>query len=382
MGFFEPSEEQRALCTEILDFGRSLNQDLLRRDAEAHFDREAWRRCAELGIPGLPMPREYGGAGADLMTTLLAMMALGQGCRDNGLVFSLNAQMWAFQLPVLRFGTEAQRQRYLPPLVRGERIGAHAVTEPAHGSDAMGMRTRARRDGDHYVLDGSKTFVTNGPIADVLLVFATVNPALKALGVTAFLVDRETPGLTLGRPIPKMGIRTSPMGEVTLEGCRVPVSARLGPEGGGASIFNAAMAWERTCIFAAHLGAMERLLEDCIGYARAREQFGVPISRHPEVADKLVDMKVSIEAGRLLLMRAAAAHDAGEDALLEAAIAKLFVSEAHVRQALAAIQVHGGYGYTTEYEVERELRDAVPGTLYSGTTEMQRKIIARLMGLS
>jgi alkylation response protein AidB-like acyl-CoA dehydrogenase len=382
VNFFEPDEEQRALCNAVREFGRSLNEGLARRDAEATFDRAAWRRCAEFGIPGLPLPREYGGSGADLMTTLLAMMALGQGCRDNGLVFSLNAQMWAFQLPVLKFGTEAQRQRYLPPLARGERIGAHAVTEPAHGSDAMGMRTRARRDGDHYVLDGSKTFVTNGPVADVLLVFATVNPALKSLGVTGFLVDRETPGLTLSRPIPKMGIRTSPMGEVVLEGCRVPVSARLGPEGAGASIFNAAMAWERTCIFAGHLGAMERLLEDCVAYAKAREQFGQPIARHPEIADKLVDMKVSIEAGRLMLYRAAAVRGAGGDGLLEAAMAKLFVSEAHVRQALAAIQIHGGYGFTTEYGVERELRDAVPGTLYSGTTEMQRKIIARLMGLS
>jgi alkylation response protein AidB-like acyl-CoA dehydrogenase len=382
VNFFEPSDEQRALCEAVRQFGRTLNEGLAQRDAEGRFDREAWRRCAEFGIPGLPLPREYGGSGADLMTTLLAMMALGHGCRDNGLVFSLNAQMWAFQLPVLKFGTEAQRARYLPPLARGERIGAHAVTEPSHGSDAMGMRTRARRDGEHYVLDGTKTFITNGPVADVLLVFATVNPALKSLGVTGFLVDRETPGLTLSRPIPKMGIRTSPMGEVVLEGCRVPVSARLGPEGAGGSIFNAAMAWERTCIFAAHLGAMERLLEDCVAYAKAREQFGQPISRHPEIADKLVDMKVALEAGRLLLYRAAAARDAGKDAILEAAMAKLFVSEAHVRQALAAIQLHGGYGFTTEYGVERELRDAVPGTLYSGTSEMQRKIIARLMGLS
>jgi alkylation response protein AidB-like acyl-CoA dehydrogenase len=320
------------------------------------------------------------------MTTLLAMVALGHGCRDNGLVFSLNAQMWAFQLPVLRFGTEEQRRRYLPPLCAGERIGAHAVTEPSHGSDAMGMRTRARRirdnGADHYVLDGTKTFITNGPVADVLLVFATVNPALKSLGVTGFLVDRETPGLTLSRPISKMGIRTSPMGEVVLEGVRVPVSARLGHEGSGSAIFNAAMAWERTCIFAGHLGAMERLLEDCIAYAKTREQFGQPIARHPEVADKLVDMKVNIEAGRMLLYRAAAARDGGGDGLLEAAIAKLFVSQAHVRQALDAIQIHGGYGFSTEYGIERELRDAVPGTLYSGTTEMQRKVIARLMGLS
>jgi alkylation response protein AidB-like acyl-CoA dehydrogenase len=231
-------------------------------------------------------------------------------------------------------------------------------------------------------LNGSKTFVTNGPVADVLIVFATVNPDLRSAGVTGFLIERGTPGLTLSKPIPKMGLRSSPMGEVVLEDCRVPTAQRLGGEGAGSAIFSSAMEWERTCIFAAHLGAMERLLEDSVRYAKEREQFGVPIAQHPEIANQLVDMRVSIEVGRLLLLKAASAKEAGQNAMLHAAIAKLFISEAHVRQALGAIQVHGGYGYTTEFGVERELRDAVPGTLYSGTSEMQRKLIARLMGLS
>lgn len=381
MPLWEPTEEQRALAEAVGAFGTTLNEGLARRDAESIFDREAWRRCAELGILGLPIPKAYGGSGQDLFTNVLVMMALGRSCRDNGLVFSLNAQLWAFELPLLHFGTEAQKARYLPAVVRGEWIGAHAVTEPEHGSDAMSMTTRARRDGDGYLLDGAKTFVTNGPVADVFIVFATVNPRLKAAGVTAFLVERDTPGLVVSRPMHKLGIRTSPTGELALEGCRVPASNRLGGEGAGLKIFNSAMEWERTCIFAAHLGAMERLLEDTAAYARARQQFGVPIAKHPEVANALVDMKVSVEAGRLLLYRAVQAKASGEDAVLYAAIAKLFVSEAHVRQALAAIQVHGGYGVTTEFQIERELRDAIPGTLYSGTTEMQRKIIARRMGL-
>lgn len=363
------------------EFGRSLNEGMIERDKDAVFRRDLWQRCAEFGILGLPIPAEFGGSAQDLKTTFAAMMELGYACRDNGLVFSLNAQMWAFELPILNFGTDDQKRRYLPSVVRGERIGAHAVTEPEYGSDAMSMATRAVRDGDFYVLDGTKTFITNGPVADVVLAFATVNRAMKVAGVTAFLVERGTPGMTLSPPIPKMGMRTSPMGEIAFEACRVPVSARLGREGAGALIFNSAMEWERTCIFAAHLGAMKRLFEETVAYAKARKQFGQSISKFESVADKLVDMKIAIEAGELLLYKAAATKDAGQNAILAAAMAKLFVSEAHVKHALAALQIHGGYGYSTEYQIEREVRDAIPGTIYSGTSEMQRKIIARLIGL-
>jgi hypothetical protein len=378
---FTPTEEQQALCAAIRGFAASLNDGLPEREAQARFDRERWRRCAEFGVQGLPIPSAYGGSGQDLTTTLLAMEALGYACRDNGLVFSLNAQMWAFELPLLKFGNEVQKQRYLPRLCSGEIIGAHAVTEPQYGSDAMSMAARAVRDGDFYTLSGSKTFVTNGPVADVFLVFATVDPAMRAAGITAFLVDRDAPGLEVSPPIPKMGLRTSPMGQVTMDGCRVSAASRLGAEGAGVAVFNSAMEWERACIFASHLGAMQRLLEDTIAYARQRHQFGVPISQHPPIADRIVDMKVAIEAGRLLLYQVGALKDSGRDAVLEAAIAKLFVSEAHVRQALDALQIHGGYGYCTEYPIEREVRDAIPGTIYSGTSEMQRKIIARILGL-
>ena len=382
MDLFGVTDEQEALCRSVAEFGASLNEGLSEREERGAFTHELWRRCGEFGLQGLPIPVEYGGSQQSLTNTALAMTALGKACRDNGLLFSLNAQMWAFELPLLRFGTEQQRHRWLPAVCQGALVGAHAVTEPRSGSDAFAMSTRAVRDGDHYVLNGAKTFVTNGPVADVLIVFATLDPALRSAGITAFLIERDTPGLTLSRPIPKMGLRSSPMGEVVLEDCRVPLSQRLGGEGAGTAIFSSAMEWERTCIFAAHLGAMERLLEDSVRYAREREQFGVPIAQHPEIANQLVDMRVSIEVGKLLLLKAASAKEAGKNAMLHAAIAKLFISEAHVRQALGAIQVHGGYGYTTEFGVERELRDAVPGTLYSGTSEMQRKLIARLMGLS
>jgi hypothetical protein len=376
-----PTADERALVDAILAFGRTLNDGLAERDRAAAFDRARWRRCAEMGLLGLPIPPGHGGSGLGLRQTVLAMAALGRACRDNGLVFALNAQLCAVELPLLRFGTEAQRRRFLPGLVSGELLGAHAITEPGAGSDAMAMTTRAVRDGDHYVLDGTKTFVTNAPVADVLLVFATVGSAARAAGVTGFLVERGTPGLGLPDPIPKMGLRTAPMGEVVLEGCRIPVGHRLGAEGAGAAVFGSAMEWERACIFAGHLGAMERLLEDTVAHAKQRVQFGQPISRFEAVADAIVDMKVAIEASRLLLLGVAARKDAGLDATLEAAIAKLFVSEAHVAQALSALQLHGGYGYATEGGVEREVRDAIPGTIYSGTSQMQRRIIARLMGL-
>lgn len=380
--FHNPTTEQRQLCEAVREFGLTLNAGLAEREAAGEFHREGWRRCAEFGIQGLPLPVEYGGTGQDLSTTILAMETLGYACRDNGLVFSLNAQMWSFEAPILRFGTEEQKQAYLPRVCRGEIIGAHAVTEPDFGSDAMSMTSRYRRDGDHYVLDGSKTFVTNGPAADVVLAFATLDPKFRSAGITAFLVERGTPGMSLSQPIEKMGLRTSPMGEVVFDGCRVPVTSRLGGEGTGFAIFNSAMEWERACIFASHLGAMQRLLEETITYAKSRRQFGQPIAAFAPVADKIVDMKVAIEAGRMLLYRVGAIKDDGGSAVLEAAMAKLFISEAHVRQALDALQIHGGYGYTTEYGIERELRDAIPGRIYSGTSEMQRKIIARLLGLA
>ena len=375
------SSSVSALIEAVTRFGKTLNDGLAARDASGTFPRELYRRCGEFGIQGLPVPADYGGSGQDLLTTMKAMEALGYACRDNGLVFSLNAQMWAVQLPVLRFGTEAQRQRYLPALCRGELVAAHAISEPDSGSDVMSMRTRVTRDGENYVLNGAKTFVTNGPAADVVLAFGTVNPAAGVAGITGFLIDRGTPGLTLSAPIPKMGLRTSPMGEAIFENCVVPAAQRVGAEGAGASVFSAAMEWERACIFASHLGAMQRLFEETVEYARTRKQFGESISRFTPISDRIVQMKLDLEIGRLLLYRVAEAKDRGESTVLLAAMAKLFVSEAHVRQALAALQIHGGYGYTTELGVERELRDALPGTLYSGTSEMQRKIIARLLGL-
>ncbi len=380
---FGLTPEQTELRRAVLAFARQyLNQDMEKRDETGTFSLECWKRCAAFGLLGLPMPAEYGGQASSLLTTVLAMEALGQGCIDNGLVFSLNAQMWACQMPILSYGTSTQKQEWLPKLISGEAIGAHAATEPGAGSDIFSLTTRAERVDGGYRINGAKTFSTNAPVAHVALAFAYLPRAGDSQKLlTAFLVPRDAPGVRFGQPMAKMGLRTSPMSEVVFEDCIVPESARLGPEGAGMALFSSAMEWERACIFAAHVGAMERLLEDCTKYARSRRQFGQPIAKFESIANRIVDMKVAIEAGRFLVYYAGWLHGQGKSPIMESAIAKLFVSETHVRAALDALQIFGGYGYMKGYSAEREVRDALAGKIYSGTSEMQRKIIARCLGL-
>ncbi len=380
--YTELSEDRQKLQDAAIAFARgSLGKDMIRRDREGEFDREAWRRCAEFGVLGMPVPAEYGGMGLGLTDLLAVMEGLGRGTRDQGLLFSLNAHLWTNTIPILRFGTDAQKERYLRPLCDGSLIGANGASEPDAGSDIFGLRTRATPDGDHYVLNGAKTFVTNAPVADLFVVYATVNPALGATGITAFIVERGTPGLAVSRKLDKMGLRTSPMAEIVFEDCRLPATQRLGREGRGVPVFECSMEWERGCILASCLGAMERQLEDCLAHARSRKQFGKSIGKFQSVANKLVDMRIRIDTCRPLIYRIGALKDAGRDATMEAAIAKLHISECFVKSCLDAIQVFGGYGYMTEQQVECDLRDSVGSTLYSGTSEIQRNIIARGLGL-
>ena len=379
---FSWSDDQLALRRSIVEFAqRELGEGILADDRSGTLSRSKWRKCAEMGIHGLAVPEAYGGTGHDVLTTVLALEALGYGCADAGLLFAIGAQMWAVQAPILRFGSEEQRRHYLPRLIAGEIIGAHAITEPGSGSDTFSMTATAEKRGEEYVLNGSKTFATNAPVADLFLVFATTNPKRGFMGVTAFLVDKGTPGLTAGKAIDKMGIRTSPMGEVFLSDCVVPVSSRLGGEGNGGTIFTHSMGWERTCILAGAVGAMERQLDTCIAYATQREQFGKAIGKFQSVSNKIVQMKIRFETSRLLLYRAAWLRANGQDATAEVAMAKLCISEAHVASSLDAIQIHGGYGYSAEMGIERDLRDAVGSRIYSGTSEIQHEIIARAIGL-
>ncbi len=383
---FSLSSEQLEFKKSVIKFARGELDSggaaaMRAREKAAEFDWEGWKKCADFGIQALPLPDKYGGLGEDVVTCMLAMQALGYGCRDSGLLFALNSHMWTCEIPILQFGTEEQKQKYLPAMAEGKIVGGHAMTEPDAGSDAYSLRTTAEKKGDSYILNGAKTFISNAPIADVLLIFATTNRKRGWAGITGFLVEKENPGLEISKPLDKLGLKTSPTGEISLEDCEVPASAMLGRVGQGTAIFNVEMEWERSCLFAGHLGAMQRQLETCVEYARDRKQFGKSIGSFQGVSHKLADMKVRIELGELILHKVAWLKSQGKRAHLESAIAKLFVSESYVTSSLDAIQIHGGYGYMAEYEVERDLRDAVGGKLYSGTSEIQRNIIANLLGL-
>jgi alkylation response protein AidB-like acyl-CoA dehydrogenase len=379
---FSLSREQLELRDSVIRFARrELTDDVLQRDAQGEFSPVFWRKCAEFGIQGLPIPEEYGGSGSDALTTIVALEALGYACKDNGLLFSLNAQMWSCEIPILKFGREDQKRRYLPGLSGGSLIGIQAMSEPGSGSDAFSLRTLAEKKGNRYVLNGSKTFITNAPVADVFVVFARTDPARGFAGVSAFVIERGTPGLSVSGAMHKMGLRTSPMGEVVLQDCEVAAESMLGSAGAGLAIFNHSMDWERGCILACAVGTMERQLERCIRYAKERTQFGQPIGKFQAVSHRIVEMKVRLETARLLVYKFGWLKANGKHTVVESAMAKLYLSECFLRSSLDALQIFGGYGFMTEYEVEREVRDAVGSRLYSGTSDIQRNIIAGGLGL-
>jgi alkylation response protein AidB-like acyl-CoA dehydrogenase len=379
---FSWTEEQEELHRAVVAFARAELESSTRNGAGASDDlRRRWAKCAQFGILGLPFAQEYGGLDAGPLSAALAMEALGFGCQDAGLVFALSAQMWSVQMPLSRFGSEQQKRLYLSRLCSGEIIGGHAMSEPHSGSDAFSLRTTATRDGRFYVLNGTKTFVTNAPFADLFVIFATTDASQGFFGVTGFILERETSGLTVGPPLEKMGLQTAQMAEVYLTDCMVDESCRLGPEGQGAQIFRDSMDWERSMILAGQVGAMARQLEQAVEYAQARRQFGKPIGKFQAVSHKLADMKVRLETCRLLLYKAAWLKQRGEQSEAASALAKLYISEAAVLSALDAIQVRGGYGYMSECDVEVALRDAVGGRIFSGTSEIMRNIIAYDLGL-
>lgn len=379
---FAWSQQQLEQKAAAIAFAKKvLCADVSEHDRNEIFSHDRWKQCAEFGVLGLSFPESYGGTGADILTTMLIMEGLGYGGKDNGLLFAINAQMWAVQHPILTFGTEVQKARYLPRLIAGELIGAHGISEPDSGSDAYSLRTRATQVDGGYRLSGAKMFVTNAPVADLAIVFASTAPEKGSWGVSAFLIERGTPGFTFGKNIEKMGLRTAPMGELILQDCFVPEENRLGPEGIGAHIFNSSMEWERACILGSYVGVMEQQLEQCVSYARSRKQFGQPIGKFQSISNRVATMKVRLETARLLLYQTAWLKKQGKPAQMEAAMAKLYLSEVFVESSMDAMRVHGGYGYTTELGIERDLRDALGGIFYSGTSDIQRNIIARHLGL-
>ncbi|NQX88523.1 MAG: acyl-CoA dehydrogenase family protein [Halioglobus sp.] len=380
---FELSEEQNILRNSIIKFAESeLNQDVQRRDHDHAFDRGLWKKCADIGVLGLPIPEKYGGSGVDPVTTAVSLEALGYGCKDGGLNFSICAHLLGCAIPIWKHGSDEQKDAFLPGLCDGSLISVNAMTEAETGSDSFAMNTRAEACEEGYRINGTKTFCSNGPVADLALVYA-ISDKEKGYhgGVTAFLVPKKSSGFNVGQTFDKMGLRTSPISELIFEDVVVPQEYVLGGIGGGSIVFADAMNWERALLVACHVGTMERLLDVTVEYARTRRQYDQTIGKFQAVSHRIADMKVRLEASRLLTYAAASGLEITRAVGRDAAIAKLYTSEALIQTTHDAVQIMGGYGFMTENDVERSLRDAVASTIYSGTSDVQRNIIARWLRL-
>jgi alkylation response protein AidB-like acyl-CoA dehydrogenase len=378
---FDWTDDHLELRRSAVEFAsRQLVEGVAERDREGAFLRELWDACAEFGLQGILVPEEWKGSGHDLLSAVAVLEGIGFGARDNGLVFSVAAHAASCEGPLSAFGSPAQKDEWLPRLADGTAIGATGVTEPDSGSNVLALATTAVQSQGDWILNGSKTFVTNAPVADLFVIYARTGGSGFA-GLSCFLIPRDTNGLVIGPPMEKMGLRTSPMSQVYLEDCRVPASAVVGGVGSGAMVFNQTMDVERLLVMAPAIGVMERLLERCVDHARQRTSGSVPIGKHQSISHRIADMEVELEAARLLLYRAAWQRMRRGTATRESALAKLAVSEAYVDSCRSAVQIFGGYGYMVDYELERELRDALATTLYVGTSEIQRNLIAGLRGL-
>ena len=382
---FALSDEQVAFRDAVERFGRDVLVPNWSHEADANnvFLTDSWKAMGDFGILGLPFPEEYGGSGASAVDTCLAGEALGRAGVDAGTTLSMGAHTILCGVPVWKLGTVEQKRRYLPGLTSGELIGGFCLTEPGSGSDAAAMKTRAVRDGDEWILNGSKTWITNGPTGDVFVVTAVTAPDAtpKAFGISTFLVEASTPGFRVGKKLDKLGCRTSPTSELYFDDMRVPASALLGPENMGfALVGKLILGWERTCLMAPALGGLWHGLATACRYMHQREQFGRPLAKFQALQEKIADMRVAYEVSWGLLYRVADLLDRDEPVMVEAAILKTYLSEASVKMAEEVIQIHGGYGYSKEYLVERSWRDSKVGTIGAGTSEIQRGIIARAIG--
>lgn len=381
---FDISPEHLALKESVAQFAAErLQDDVIPRDRDGIFPETFWKTCSDHGIQGMASSSNFGGKSdrLDLLGSIMAIETLGQNCRDAGFILALNAQMWTVQLPILQFGTDQQKERFLKPMATGEKKGVHGLTEAEAGSDIFSMKTTAKKVDGGYVLNGTKRFITLGPLADLALVFASTHPELGQWGISAFIVEAGTEGFKRGPVLQKMGLRTVPFGELYFEDCFVPEDQRLGKEGVGFSICQHSLEYDRCCMLAGKLGAMQRQLDESILYVKQRKQFGQQIGKFQSVSNRIVDMKVRLETARLLLYKVAWMKDQGKSAALEAAMLKLHLSESFLHNSLDAVRSFGGNGYLTEYQIERDVRDAIGGILYAGTSDIQRNIIAKLLGL-
>ena len=372
----ELSDEQRMVQAVARDFAdKEVRPIAAAIDREARFPRETVRRMGELGLMGIAIPEAHGGGGADTVAYVVALEEVAKVCASHAVIMSVNNSLYCD--PVLRFGTETQKDRFLAPFASGAKLGCFSLTEPEAGSDATNQNTLAVRDGADYVLDGRKIFVTNGREADAALVIAQTDRAKGHHGISAFLVERGTPGFTVVKTEDKLGIRASDTAELLFERCRVPAAQRLGGEGEGFRIAMSTLDGGRIGIAAQAVGIAAGAHERAVRYARERKSFGVPIGRHQMVQWMLADMAVAIEAARMLTWRAAWLKDTGAEHGPAAAMAKLWAAEAAMKVTTDAVQVHGGYGFVTEYQVERYFRDAKITQIYEGTSQIQKLVIAR-----
>jgi butyryl-CoA dehydrogenase len=377
---FEISKEQEALYEGAREVGARLTAPtVLQRDKSGEWDQKIWVEMAKAGLIGAPIPEEFGGTGLSCLDTCLVKEGFTYGGHDGGVSLAWGASTILCAVPIWKLGTDAQKKKYLPKMCTGEWLGAFCLSEPGSGSDAAGMRTKAEKKGDRWVLNGTKMWITNGPIANHLIVTAVTEPGAKAFGISTFIVEKGFKGFKVGQHIDKMGVRTSMTSEIILEDCEVPEENMLGDINTGfTGTVKTIFGWERSCLLAPSLGGQRANYERCVRYAKEREQFGKPIAKFQAVRHMIADMKIRYEIGRNLLHRVAWHLDNGEDPpLVDAAIAKVQLSEASQQTARDAVQIHGGNGFTTEYHVERAVRDSMLGTIGGGTSEIQRSIIAR-----
>ena len=378
---FELSPEQKAFFKEVKEFAeKEIAPFTEEYDRAGEFFWDGWKKMGDMGLLGLPFPEEYGGSGAGALDTAIAMDGFAAGGADAGVALSWGAHTIIGAVPIWVMGTEEQKRKYLPGICTGEKISCFGLTEPDAGSDAASIKTSAVRNGDDYVINGSKMFITNGPICDLCILIAVTDKEKGAAGISAFIVERDTPGFEVSRELDKMGNRTSPTAELAFNDCRVPADNLLGAEGDGFyGLGKATLEWERAIMVAPAVGGMECNIARCIEYAKERKQFGRPIGKFQAVAFKIAEMKCLLDAARLLLYRVAWMKDQGIPAMLEACVCKLYVTEVAFQVANEAVQIFGGYGYIREYPVERTLRDAKLGTIGAGTSEIQKMIISRLL---
>ncbi|MGR9048461.1 acyl-CoA dehydrogenase [Halobacillus faecis] len=369
------TDEQEMMRKMVRDFAeKEVAPAVERMEREDRFPSELLPKMGELGLMGVPIPEKYGGAEMDYISYIIAIQEISKVSATLGVILSVHTSVGTN--PILYFGTEEQKNKYIPKLASGEYLGAFALTEPSAGSDASSLKTRAVKQGNHYILNGSKVFITNGGNADTFIVFARTNPDVETKrGLSAFIVERDTPGFSIGKAEKKMGLHGSSTVSLNFDQCEVPVSQRLGEEGEGYKIALANLNIGRIGIAAQSLGIAEAALEHAVSYAKEREQFGRPIAHLQGVSFKLADMATEVEASKLLVYNAASLQAAGKKCGKEVSMAKLMASKTAVKASIEAVQVHGGYGYTEDYEVERFFRDAKVCEIYEGTSEIQKIVI-------